>query len=116
MVHVSVYIAGRCCIRVVRRSIYSCAADDPKILNAHAQLTDVAMETGMLPPRALNLHCCLSLKFVDQGVVYPFDYPAYSVRPASETKVSSSLVPRPSFHFYNYWTTIVVHPSDIKAA
>ncbi len=30
----------------------------------------------------------LSNKLVDQGVVYPFDYPAYSViRPASGTKV-----------------------------
>ena len=38
-------------------------------------------------PHALNLHCCL-IKWADQGVVYPFDYPAYSVsRPASGTKV-----------------------------
>ena len=28
-------------------------------------------------PRALNLHSCL--KWVDQGVVYRFDYPEYSV-------------------------------------
>ena len=34
-------------------------------------------------------HCCLSIKWVDQGVVYLFDYPAYSlIRPASGTKVS----------------------------
>ena len=26
-------------------------------------------------PRALNLNCCWSIKWVDQGMVYPFDYP-----------------------------------------
>ncbi len=34
-------------------------------------------------PCALNLHCCLSTKWADRGVVDPFDYPSCSViRPA----------------------------------
>ncbi len=32
-------------------------------------------------------HCCSSIKWVDQGVVYLFDYPAYSlIRPALEPR------------------------------
>ncbi len=54
--------------------------------------TAVTMDTGMLIFCACadaHMHCCLSIKWVDQGVVYPFDYPVYSViRPASGTKVS----------------------------
>ncbi len=54
-------------------------------------LTAVTMDTGMFIFCACadaHMHCCLSIKWVDQGV-YPFDYPVYSViRPASGTKVS----------------------------
>ncbi len=38
------------------------------IYSAHAQT-----------PTSWHMHCCLSIKWVDQGVVYPFDYPVYSV-------------------------------------
>ncbi len=45
-----------------------------------------------LKMRINYMHCCLSITYVsgvDQGVVYPFDYPAYSViRPSCGTKVS----------------------------
>ena len=41
--------------------------------------TAVAMVTGMFLFCACvdaHMHCCLSIKWVDQGVFYPFDYPA----------------------------------------
>ncbi len=52
----------------------------------------VTMDTGMFIFCACadaHIHCCLSIKWVDQGVVYPIDYPDYSViRHGSGTKVS----------------------------
>ncbi len=49
----------------------------------------VTMDTGMFIFCACacadaHIHCCLSIKWVDQGVVYPFDYPV--IRPASGTQ------------------------------
>ena len=44
--------------------------------------TAVTMDTGMFIFCACadaHMHCCLSIKWVDQGVVYPFDYPAYQL-------------------------------------
>ncbi len=42
--------------------------------------TAVTIDTGMFISCAcadVHMHCCLSIiKWVDQGVVYPFDYPA----------------------------------------
>ncbi len=43
----------------------------------------VTMDTGMFIFCACHIHCCLSIKWVDQGVVYPirlsglFSYPAW---------------------------------------
>ncbi len=39
----------------------------------------VTMDTGMFIFGACadaHMHCCLSIKWVDQGMIYPFDYPA----------------------------------------
>ncbi len=53
----------------------------------------VTMDTGMFIFCACadaHVHCCLSIRWVDQGVVFIlFDYPDYSViRHGSGTKVS----------------------------
>ncbi len=51
----------------------------------------VSMETCLLIFCACRAHTTmrLSIKWVDQGVVYLFDYPVYSlIRHASGTKVS----------------------------
>ena len=45
------------------------------------QLAAVTIEAGLLIFCACadnHVHCCLSIKWVDQGVVYLFDYPAFS--------------------------------------
>ncbi len=57
-----------------------------------------------------HMHCCLSIKWVDQGVVYPFDYLAYSViRPASGTKVSGSTVKLdPDYPPLTVYTVVVI--------
>ena len=61
-------------------------------LNAHARCS---CYYGNRPACLLRMrrqpcwHCCLLIKWLDQGVVYLFYYPAYSViRPASGTNVS----------------------------
>ncbi len=47
----------------------------------------VTMDTGMFILCAdAHVHCCLSIKWVDQGVVYLIDYPV--IRHGSRTKVS----------------------------
>ena len=52
--------------------------------------TAVTMDTGMFIFCACadtHIHCCLSIQWVEQGVVYPFNYPAYSaIRPALEPR------------------------------
>ncbi len=53
----------------------------------------VTMDTGMYIFCACadaHIHCCWSIQWVDQGVVYPFDHPV--IRPAFGTKVTEVLL------------------------
>ncbi len=58
---VSVYIAGRCCIPVVRRSIYSCAPGDRVVFNSlHTVISifGLVLSTGIY-----TVHTCMIVKW-----------------------------------------------------
>ena len=67
-------------------------SENGRVPTMRMRVAAVTMETYLLIFCACadnQWHCCLSIKWVDQGVVYLFDYPAYSlIWPASGTKVS----------------------------
>ena len=67
-------------------------SENGRVPQTRMRVAAVTMETACLSSahaQTTMRHCCLSIKWVDQGVVYLFDYPAYSlIRPASGTKVS----------------------------